>query len=120
MYLYVAFHWFFKPSDISFFDMDWNEMPFSIIGHPRIEGKIKKPDNFDKMLEISRKLSKDFMFVRVDMYNVNGHIYFGELTFTPHAGLYRFDPPEWNKILGDCLRLESTTIKGGDFNSRPL
>lgn len=44
-----------------------------------------KPDSFDKMIEISKNLSKDFSFVRVDLYDVDGQVVFGELTFTPHG-----------------------------------
>ena len=65
----------------------------------------KRPANLDHMLEIAEKLSRSFDFVRVDLYNVGGNVYFGEMTFTPTAGRHRFDPPEWDEWFGQkwCL-----------------
>ena len=57
------------------------------------------------MNEISEKLSKDFKHVRVDLYNIKGKIYFGELTFTGYGGYYNFQPSEWNLKLGNLLDL---------------
>lgn len=59
------------------------------------------------MLQISKKLSEDFFFVRVDLYEVSGEIYFSELTFTPNNGLSKFIPNEFNKIFGDMINLPS-------------
>lgn len=63
--------------------------------------EIKIPSNLNKMLELAKKLSKDFNYVRVDFYNVDGKIYFGELTFTPFSGLENFNPEEWDRRLGE-------------------
>lgn len=63
--------------------------------------KIDLPFNFNKMLELAKKLSEDFDYVRVDFYNVDGRIYFGELTFTPFSGLGKFNPEKWDKKLGE-------------------
>ncbi len=65
------------------------------------ETKIQKPINYEEMLEVAKALSSDFDFVRVDLYNVKGGIYFGELTFTPAAGNFIFKPETWDKYLGD-------------------
>jgi hypothetical protein len=56
------------------------------------------------MLSIVRTLAADFDFVRVDLYNVHGEIYVGELTFTPVAGQFTWDPPEWDLRLGERWR----------------
>ena len=53
------------------------------------------------MIEISKKLSEDFDYVRVDLYNASGKIYFGELTFTHNAGFSKFKPEKYNKIWGE-------------------
>ena len=53
------------------------------------------------MLEIARRLSEDFPFVRVDLYNVDGKLYFGELTFYPWTGYVQFTPDEFDFELGD-------------------
>ena len=69
------------------------------------ESAIEKPESLDLMLDICRKLSKDIPFVRVDLYSVKNKVYFGELTFYPASGFGRFEPEEWNSILGKMLTL---------------
>lgn len=64
-----------------------------------------KPERYDEMLEISRKLSQGHPHVRVDLYEVNGHVYFGEMTFFHFSGLQPFTPSEWDKTWGDWLKL---------------
>ena len=59
------------------------------------------------MLEIAAKLSQGMAFVRIDLYNINGHVYFGEITFYPGAGLGTFSPMEWNMKLGDMIQLSN-------------
>lgn len=93
---------------IDFFDMNWNHMNF--IGlNPAVskhsETVIKKPKNFEKMVEFAEKLSAGIPFVRVDFYNIDGKIYFGELTFFPANGMGRFEPKEWDKRIGEMLQL---------------
>ena len=58
------------------------------------------------MLEIASLLSKGMKHVRVDLYNVKGHIYFGELTFFHFAGLVPFEPDEWDYKFGEYLNLK--------------
>jgi hypothetical protein len=64
-----------------------------------------KPKNFDKMLELAEVLAKDIPFVRIDFYNINGKIYFGEITFFPAAGMGKFEPEEWDEKLGNMIKL---------------
>jgi len=89
-----------RSHDINpFFDTDWNKLDL----HYREGYKdcdVAKPKNFDEMLEVATTLSKDFDFVRVDLYNLKGKIYFGELTFTPLAGHFVLRPEEWDRKLG--------------------
>ena len=59
------------------------------------------------MLEIARKLSENIPFVRVDLYNLNGKIYVGELTLYPAAGMMKLTDSEWDKKLGDMLVLHT-------------
>ena len=84
------------------YDMDWNPHPeFSVFNSDYLMGDvIPKPKNFERMVEIAEKLSKGFPEVRVDLYNINGRIYFGELTFTSQGGFMNFYTPEFNKALG--------------------
>jgi hypothetical protein len=86
-------------------DLNWKTLNIGYIGFPYSRKNLIKPDNLNAMLDISRKLSKIFPFVRVDLYSVNNKIYFGELTFTPANGVERFDPPEADYFLGKEIDL---------------
>ena len=66
---------------------------------------LKKPKNFNKMIELSKVLSKKFPHVRVDFYDQDGKIYFGELTFFDSNGMEEYQPKEWNRKIGDLLDL---------------
>ena len=66
---------------------------------------IKKPENFDNMVNIAKELCKDFTHVRVDLYNVDGKIYFGEMTFTNANGFQIIEPIEYNLMLGELWKL---------------
>lgn len=68
--------------------------------HEQFEDDYPKPENLDEMLEIAHQLSSDFPFVRVDLYNVDNKIYFGELTFYPWTGYVQFTPDEFDFELG--------------------
>jgi len=87
----------------SFYNEKWELMNLKSGVHK--ESKIKKPKNFEKMLEIAKVLSADFPFVRVDLYNIDGKIYFGELSFTPASGFMQFNPKEWDYKFGEWLDL---------------
>lgn len=63
------------------------------------------PQHLKEMKQIAADLSKEFLFVRVDLFEVNGKVYFSELTFTPAAGMMPFKPKEWDRRLGDMLEL---------------
>lgn len=88
--------------NVDFYDTNWNKMPFE--RHYK-NSKIltPKPKNYDLMVELAEKLSKDTKFLRVDFYEVEGKVYFGELTFYPGAGLEEFNPKEWDRKLGDWI-----------------
>ena len=64
------------------------------------EGEYEKPLNYDKMLEIVKTLSTDFEYVRVDLYNLSGKIYFGELTFCDCSGFGKFTDEKWDYKFG--------------------
>lgn len=83
--------------------VDWDSLPFEI-ELKKLNIEIKRPKNFDKMIEIAKILSRDFYFVRVDLYNIDGKIYFGEMTFTPTSG-YHICDLESDTFLGQFLKL---------------
>ncbi len=61
------------------------------------------PENLNDMISLAEQLSDGFKFLRVDLYNIKGKIYFGELTFYPAAGMLPFVPEEWDEIIGSYL-----------------
>lgn len=89
---------------VTFFDKDWNVMPFER-HYPASQNPPKKPINYDKMIQFSEQLSKEIPFVRVDFYEINGRLFFGELTFYPGSGFEEFTPEEWDYRLGSWLQL---------------
>lgn len=92
--------------DLSFaahFDRDWNIWESNFTGeHMK---KYAKPKNDHEMIELARLLSAGIDFVRVDLYNINGAIYFGELTFTPKSGLGRIDNALRESMRGEMWEL---------------
>ena len=94
----------------NFYDINWNLQPFTREKHKNSNEQIKKPKNLDEMITVAEKLSKDIPFVRVDLYEINGKVYFGELTFYPSSGFEGFEPEEWDKKLGDMLELPTKNI----------
>lgn len=104
--------WLFIASDrynreepyFDFFDMEFNHLDMRH-GHPNAPFEIKKPLNFELMKELSAKLSEGFPHMRVDLYEVDGKVYFGEITFFHHTGRVLFDPVEWDTIFGGEILL---------------
>ena len=88
----------------NFYKADWTRMDVSS-DCPQADRDIPKPENFEEMLAIASKLSENFPFVRVDLYNVSGKIYFGELTFYPWSGYVQFTPDEVDYMLGKNFEL---------------
>ena len=88
---------------ITFFDKNWKVLPFKK-AYP-INENVNIPNNLEEMLQIAEKLSKDFLFVRVDLYNINNKVYFGELTFHPESGFGKFYPENSDFELGKKLNL---------------
>ena len=87
-----------------FFDKSWNLKKYNILGKKAPEGfTFPKPDCIDEMFDIAEKLSKGIPFVRVDLYCINGQIYFGETTFFPDSGfdanLLKESDEHWGKML---------------------
>ncbi|MBR4981574.1 MAG: hypothetical protein IKY94_03325 [Lachnospiraceae bacterium] len=87
----------------SFYDTEWNKLPFSY-GYPEDEELAPKPKQLAEMLELSKILCEGFKHVRVDWYNMpDGRVLFGEMTFTTWGGTMKFVPDEYDKIWGDLI-----------------
>ncbi len=102
--LFIGTERFSKEVKFDFFDADFNHLDLYQI-HPMSGKQIPKPDCFDEMKALAAKLSKGFPHVRVDLYNVNGRIYFGELTFFHHGGFAPFHPEKWDYEFGSWIHL---------------
>lgn len=93
---------------IDFYDMAWNHQGFVGLNPVARNGltPVARPEHFDEMKGICKTLSANVPFLRVDLYEINGNVYFGELTFYPASGFGHFTPPEWNKRLGELIQLD--------------
>lgn len=85
------------------YDMDWKLQSFSQI-YGNYEDNVECPKNFEKMKEIAKKLSQGFDHVRVDLYEIDGKVYFGEMTFTSESGLGKISPEEYDYKLGELWK----------------
>lgn len=87
-----------------FFDMEFNHLPFTI-DHDIAENPPERPAQFELMKKLAAQLSEGTPQLRVDFYEVDGKVYFGEMTFFHCSGLAAFHPEEWDKIFGDWVKL---------------
>lgn len=87
------------------YDLEWNLQPWNQFTYGNYEGEIDKPQNFDEMVKIANILCKGFKHVRVDLYNVDGKVYFGEMTFTNGSGFEGIFPEKYDYELGKMIKL---------------
>lgn len=94
----------FGDHNRKYYDLDWVQMPF--------DWKIKsedtpypRPEQIEQMLEIARKLSEGLPFARIDLYEIKGHVYFGEITLYPGAGYGHYVPERYDAVIGELLEL---------------
>lgn len=92
---------------IGFYDLNFEKMPFCRTDYLTFEHDPKKPDNFEEMIQIAERLSAGFPFLRVDLYEINGKVYFSELTFIPCSGWMTIEPEKWDYIMGEWLKLSN-------------
>ena len=95
---------------ISFLNTNWSFASFRRSDYEPLEVLPDKPQRYEEMLEIVRLLSQNIPFLRVDLYEIEGQIYFSELTFTPCSGMMPFDPPEADAYVGKFLELPEISI----------
>lgn len=88
------------------YDMKWKKQSFRIGNYEASAVVIKKPEKFELMKTIVLKLCKDIDQVRVDLYEINGRIYFGEMTFTSDNGMDKIYPDEYDFELGNLWNLK--------------
>lgn len=88
----------------NFYDRQWTNLHVTS-DCPASDRDIPKPNNLDEMLDIAEKLADGFPYVRVDLYDVDGRIFFGELTFYPWSGYVQFMPDEFDYEFGEAFIL---------------
>lgn len=109
--VYVTINRFTNLS-VSMYDMDWNLMPFEHI-HPNKGEKVACPKHLDLMKKLAEKIARfvDNPYVRVDFYETNGKVYFGEITFYPESGMCYFKPEEWDYTMGRWMDISKLQKK---------
>jgi len=95
----------FTSHNFNYYDPLFRPLPIeSRDGKPSIT-VINKPEKWEEMIEIAKKLSKGIPFIRVDLYNVDNHVYFGELTFFDSSGYDDLSSEYWNTVFGEWIEL---------------
>lgn len=94
-----------------FYDRDFHFLPFRTRYYENSGIENKKPENLDEIVDFCEKIAEGIPYVRIDFYILNGKIYFGEATFYTWGGFIHFEPEEWDRKLGDMIRLPQ---KSGD------
>ena len=100
-----------EPTVADFYDMDFNHLPFTI-DHDMAPVPPEKPEQFELMKELAAKLSQGTPQLRVDFYEVDGNVYFGEMTFFHCSGMDGFHPEEWDRTFGEWVTLPDTSKEG--------
>lgn len=94
--------------DCGIYDINWNyREEYGVYSNHIRKGdeRIPKPDNLDEIISVAKMLSEGFPIVRVDLYNVNGKVYFGEMTFTSLGGAMDYFTPELLREMGNKVKL---------------
>lgn len=95
----------------NFYNKNWELLPYNKGNYQNYPKSIKKPKNFEKMWKLAEKLSKDFNQVRVDFYDIDDVIYFGEMTFTNGSGFEKFNPEKIDLDMGKLWHLDMDAIR---------
>jgi len=91
-----------KGLKLNLYDLEWNPIN-ELQGHYKNDKEVEKPSLLNEMIDIATVLSQDFDFVRVDLYQIQNCIYFGELTFTPNGGVISYFTEKFDTMLGEKL-----------------
>lgn len=98
---------------VDYYDMHWNHMPLKNPPFPQSENIRPMPIHYEEMVELAKKLSRGFQYVRVDLYCTD-KVYFGEMTFTPASGLDKYDPDTWDYHMGELWDITVPQINYSD------
>lgn len=96
-----------QTAQVGVYDKDFNKLEVVRNDERPQDAPLQKPNNFDEMIKVAESLAKAFPHVRVDLFNVEGRIYFGELTFYDGSGYMTFTPDSFDAEMGDCFDVSS-------------
>lgn len=108
-YIWACYNRTKHSCEVGLYDLDWNFLPqYSVsLEHYQLTSQpIPVPKHLKEMLEYASILTQGFPIVRMDMYEIDGHVYFGEMTFTPASGANTFYTHEFRNILGDLCKIK--------------
>lgn len=93
---------------IDFYDMNWNHMDFIGLNSKCMNGTtaVPRPTRLEDMKNVCRQLSGEIPFLRVDLYEIDGRLFFGEITFFPAAGIGEIAPSIWDQKLGELIKID--------------
>ena len=94
----------------AYFNRDWQRLPAAVL-YPQIVGDVPRPARLDQMIAVAEAIGSEFDFVRVDLYQTDDQVYFGEATFYPGGGFDPFEPAEWDAIFGAPWTLPAQTAR---------
>lgn len=89
---------------VTFYDRTWKKLPFER-HYPAEDMALPKPDKYEEMIQLAEKIASNLRFARIDFYEINNNIYFGEITFYPGDGFEEFSTMEWDMKMGNYLKL---------------
>lgn len=91
---------------LGIFDKDFNLLPYQRLDENKLTRELKKPLNYNEMVKCAEVLSKEFPHARIDLYNQNGKIIFGEITFFDGSGYMKFEPDKFDFLLGEKFNIK--------------
>lgn len=101
---------------LDYFDMEWKHIDLCRRGMHNAAKVTPKPERFEEMIRLASILSEGFAQVRVDFYELNGSVYFGETTFTSGSGMFNFVPDSFDYLLGDMWNIHEPQVRIGVAN----
>lgn len=100
-----------KKVSVSIYGKNKEKLDVRRVGDEEYNSKVEMPANIDEMIQVAERLSSEFPHVRVDLYNVNGKIYFGELTFFNASGYMEYDPDSFDYEIGEKFDIDFKDYK---------
>ena len=95
----------------AYYDTEWNPVDIKW-GAPKPDEEFPKPSNLDEMLKVASKLSSTLVHARIDLYNIDAHVYFGEITFYDGSGFEKIEPQSYDEYLGNLMKLNEVQVGG--------